>query len=106
MKDEQEQTSLDSSFILPNVRLHCRLTIGLPEVACMETFQRLADQYGYLALFVGVLLENAGLPVPGETAVLVSGFLASPAGGAHFRLLSVILITLVAAVLGDNIGFW
>src|SRR5713101_690665 len=72
----------------------------------METFEALADQYGYAALFIGVLLENAGLPVPGETAVLVSGFLASPAGKAHFNIIWVILITLVAAVVGDNIGFW
>jgi membrane-associated protein len=72
----------------------------------METFQALADRYGYVALFLGVLLENAGLPVPGETAVLVAGFLASPAGGSRFNILGVILITLVAAILGDNIGFW
>jgi membrane-associated protein len=72
----------------------------------METFQALADQYGYPALFIGVLLENAGLPVPGETAVLVAGFLASPAGGSRFSILWVILITVVAAILGDNLGFW
>jgi membrane protein DedA with SNARE-associated domain len=72
----------------------------------METFEALADQYGYAALFIGVLLENAGLPVPGETAVLISGFLASPAGGAHFNIIWVILITLTAAVVGDNLGFW
>jgi membrane-associated protein len=72
----------------------------------VETFQALADQYGYPALFIGVLLENAGLPVPGETAVLVSGFLASPAGGGHFNILWVIVITLVAAIVGDNLGFW
>ena len=72
----------------------------------METFQALADRYGYAALFLGVLLENAGVPVPGETAVLVSGFLASPAGGGHFNILWVILLTLAAAVIGDNIGFW
>src|SRR5207244_241201 len=35
-----------------------------------------------------------------------SCFLASPAGGGHFSIAWVILITLVAAVLGDNIGFW
>lgn len=72
----------------------------------METFEALADRYGYVALFIGVLLENAGLPVPGETAVLVSGFLASPAGGQHFAIVWVIVITLAAAIIGDNIGFW
>src|SRR5712692_10727522 len=76
----------------------------------METFEALAVQYGYAALFIGVLLENAGLPVPGETAVLVSGFLASPASPLgekdRFNIILVILITVVAAVLGDNLGFW
>jgi membrane-associated protein len=71
-----------------------------------ETFAREYAAYGYPVLFAGVLLENAGIPVPGETAVLVAGFLASPAGGGHFHVLLVVLTTLVAAVLGDNIGFW
>src|SRR5262245_52527469 len=62
--------------------------------------------YGYPALFVTVLLENAGIPVPGETAVLFAGFLASPAGGSHFAVGWVIVVTVVAAVVGDNIGFW
>jgi membrane-associated protein len=57
-------------------------------------------------LFLGVLLENAGVPVPGETAVLVAGFLASPAGGARFSLGLVIALAVAAAVLGDNLGFW
>ena len=72
----------------------------------MSALEEFARQYGYAFLFGGVLLENAGLPVPGETAVLISGFLASPAGGGHFPVLGVILVTFVAAVLGDNIGFW
>src|SRR5260370_34068668 len=52
------------------------------------------------------MLENTGIPVPGETAVLASGFLASPAGDNRFSLVAVILITIVAAILGDNFGFW
>ncbi len=74
-----------------------------------NAFQHFAQEYavyGYPVLFAGVLLENAGLPVPGETAVLVAGFLASPGGGEHFNIIWVILLTMVAAVLGDNFGFW
>jgi membrane-associated protein len=74
-----------------------------------DAFQTFAEQYahyGYPVLFVGVLLENAGLPVPGETAVLVAGFLSSSAGGGHFFIGWVILLTVLAAVLGDNLGFW
>jgi membrane protein DedA with SNARE-associated domain len=74
-----------------------------------NAFQMFADAYaayGYPILFLGVMLENLGLPVPGETAVLAAGFLSSPAGGLHLHLAMVIPITFVAAVLGDNLSFW
>jgi membrane protein DedA with SNARE-associated domain len=59
-------------------------------------------RYGYVALAAGVLLENAGLPVPGETMLLAAAALA-----ARGRL-SIVLVALVAAaaaIVGDNIGF-
>jgi membrane-associated protein len=59
--------------------------------------------YGYPVLIAGVLLENAGVPVPGETAVLVAGFLASK---GIFSIYLVIPFTALAAIVGDNIGFW
>jgi membrane protein DedA with SNARE-associated domain len=71
-----------------------------------EQFTQQLEIYGYPLLFGGVLLENAGIPLPGETAVVVAGFLSSPAGGSHFNLLSVILTVFIAAVIGDNLGFW
>ncbi len=74
-----------------------------------EVLQFFADryaEYGYPILFLGVMLENAGVPVPGETAVLVAGFLASPVGGGRFWLPWVMLVTLCGAVIGDNVGFW
>ena len=71
-----------------------------------EIFAEWYAAYGYPVLFLGVLLENAGVPVPGETAVLIAGFLASPAGGARFSLGMVVALTFAAAVLGDNFGFW
>ena len=33
-------------------------------------------RYGYAVVFIGVLLENAGLPVPGETVLLAGGALS------------------------------
>jgi membrane-associated protein len=72
-------------------------------MSAFETFAREYAAYGYPVVFLGVLLENAGIPVPGETAVLVAGFLASQ---GHFRIELVILLTVLAAVIGDNLGFW
>ncbi len=64
----------------------------------------LAD-YGYVALFFGIMLENAGVPLPGETALLAAGYLTTPEGGHVFHLWTVILVAFSAAVVGDNLGF-
>jgi membrane protein DedA with SNARE-associated domain len=59
--------------------------------------------YGYAVVFAGVFLENMGLPVPGETALLAGAALA------HFGQLSlgrVIATAIAAAILGDNLGFF
>lgn len=71
-----------------------------------ETFLAWYAAYGYPVLFLAVLLENAGLPVPGETSVLVAATLASPAGGERFRLVWVIVLACSAAMVGDNLGYW
>ena len=59
-------------------------------------------RYGYAVVFVGVFLENTGLPVPGETALLAGAALS------HFGRLTlprVIVTATAAAILGDNLGF-
>src|SRR6266478_8068007 len=58
--------------------------------------------YGYWAVFFGVMLENAGVPVPGETILLIAGYFAST---GKFHLGLVMLIAATGAVFGDNIGF-
>jgi membrane protein DedA with SNARE-associated domain len=58
--------------------------------------------YGYWAVFFGVMLENAGLPVPGETILLIAGYFAAT---GKFHLPLVMLIAATGAVIGDNIGF-
>jgi len=68
-------------------------------------FQTLSDffsQYGYWVVFFGVMLENAGIPIPGETVLLFAGFLAY-----HERigLLPSILVAIAGATLGDSMGF-
>jgi membrane protein DedA with SNARE-associated domain len=59
-------------------------------------------RYGYAVVFVGVLLENAGAPVPGETMLLAGAALAR---FGSLRLTWVIAAAIVGATLGDNLGF-
>ena len=59
----------------------------------------------YVALFFGILLENAGIPLPGETALLIAGYLSSEAGGYRLHLWAVIIVACLGAICGDNLGF-
>jgi len=60
--------------------------------------------YGYWAIAVTLLLENAGLPVPGETVLLLASFAAYSEKNLH--LATIILVATIAAVVGDNLGYW
>jgi membrane protein DedA with SNARE-associated domain len=57
---------------------------------------------GYPLLFLMVMAESAGLLVPGETALITAGVLASQ-GKLEIEL--VIAIAAAAAIVGDNIGY-
>lgn len=59
--------------------------------------------WGYLALAAGLLGEDAGLPLPGETVLMFSSFLAHKTG--QLQLGWVILVGICAAIGGDNLGF-
>ena len=61
------------------------------------------DHYGLLALFLVVMLESCGVPLPGETALVAAGVLASR---GSLDLTAVIVVAAVAAIVGDNIGYW
>jgi len=61
------------------------------------------EQYGYWVIFFGVMLENAGIPVPGETILLAAGFFAYQ---GHFHVWQVMAIAAGGAVLGDNAGYY
>ena len=59
--------------------------------------------YGYWAIAVALLIENAGIPVPGETVLLLASFLAF--SEHELQLSWIILVGTVAATLGDNLGY-
>jgi membrane protein DedA with SNARE-associated domain len=59
--------------------------------------------YGLAALFLIVMLESSGVPVPGETALVTAGVFAQR---GSLNIASVIAVAAVAAIVGDNIGYW
>ena len=60
-------------------------------------------RHGYWTVAVVLLRENAGVPVPGETVLLLAGFLTF--SQHHFRLPWVIAVGVAAATFGDNLGY-
>jgi membrane protein DedA with SNARE-associated domain len=60
-------------------------------------------RHGYWTVAVALLLENAGVPVPGETVLLLAGFLTY--SQHQFRLPWVIVVGVAAATFGDNLGY-
>jgi membrane protein DedA with SNARE-associated domain len=59
--------------------------------------------YGLLALFLIVMLESAGVPLPGETALVAAGVFASH---GELNIAAVIIAAAAAAIIGDNLGYW
>ncbi|HYZ53811.1 MAG TPA: DedA family protein [Streptosporangiaceae bacterium] len=60
------------------------------------------DHYGYLAVAFFVTVEDFGIPVPGETALIAAALYA---GAGRMNIVAVGIIGFFAAVVGDNIGF-
>ena len=59
--------------------------------------------YGLLALFLIVMLESGGVPLPGETALIAAGVFASR---GELNPVAVIAVAATAAIVGDNLGYW
>jgi membrane protein DedA with SNARE-associated domain len=70
-----------------------------PVPSLTELFQHV----GYGAIFLVVVLGNAGVPAPEESVLVLGGYLASQ---GRLHLLLVILVGIASASVGDNLGFW
>lgn len=64
----------------------------------------LVASYGYWAMFALVAAESLGIPLPGETALIIAGTYAGTTH--HLNPWAVFAVAAVAAIIGDNIGFW
>ncbi len=60
------------------------------------------DNYGYLAVAILIMVEDFGVPAPGETVLIAA---AVYAGTGRMSIVAVGIIAVLAAVAGDNIGY-
>jgi membrane protein DedA with SNARE-associated domain len=61
------------------------------------------DRWGYLAVAGVIGVESFGVPAPGQTIMVAAAIYA---GAGRLNVVAVAAIAFVAAVLGDNIGYW
>jgi membrane protein DedA with SNARE-associated domain len=59
--------------------------------------------HGLPLLFVVVMLESFGIPLPGETALIAFAILASQ---GNYGIEWVIFLAAAGAIVGDNLGYW
>ncbi|MGA7859709.1 MAG: hypothetical protein WCA11_17365, partial [Terracidiphilus sp.] len=75
----------------------------IPGLLRFDLLRQAVVHYGYWAVAAALLLENAGVPAPGETVLLLASFLAY--SEHDLQLGWIIAIATIAATLGDNLGF-
>jgi membrane protein DedA with SNARE-associated domain len=59
--------------------------------------------HGLWLLFIVIMLESFGIPLPGETALIAFGVLAAQ---GHYEIEWVIVVAAAGAIIGDNLGYW
>jgi membrane-associated protein len=68
-----------------------------------HSLREFVADYGYWAVALALLCENAGIPVPGESTLLLASFLAYSEHRLHLGW--IIVVATCAATLGDNLGY-
>jgi membrane protein DedA with SNARE-associated domain len=71
--------------------------------AILDMLRHAVGHYGYWAVGVVLLLENVGLPLPGETVLLVASF--SAFSEHELQLSWIIIVATVVTTIGGGLGF-
>ena len=69
----------------------------------MENFYPLVEHYGYLIIFVGVMIGTTGVPFPSAVILLAAGVLVHQ---GHLDLRGAIVFGFLGAIIGNQIGYW
>jgi membrane protein DedA with SNARE-associated domain len=77
------------------------VTLGF--LVSTQTIDTWLESYGYLVVFLLVMIESIGVPVPGETALVAAALYA---GSTHkLNIWGVVAAAAAGAIIGDNIGY-
>jgi membrane protein DedA with SNARE-associated domain len=71
-------------------------------LAALLNVDHLVEEFGYPLLFVLVMSEAGGVPIPGETSLIAAALLASE---GKLQIVLVIALAAAGAIVGDNIGY-
>ena len=69
----------------------------------MDTLLQLMESYGYIALFVAMVLENANIPIPSEVVLGFAGFLISQ---QIFSFWTTFIVACLAGLVGSVLSYW
>ena len=69
----------------------------------LDVVSQWVAQYGYVLVALFLFIEGAGVPVPGETALIACAVVASQ---GKLSIVAVVLVAIAAAIIGDNLGYW
>ena len=69
----------------------------------MPELRHLIEHWGYLAICAAILLGNLGVPVPEESTLVLAGYFVRQ---GDLRFPAVLLVGIVSAIAGDNLGYW
>src|SRR5262245_6982452 len=70
----------------------------------MPELQQLVSVHGYWVVALIVGLESVGLPLPGETILVLAAIYA--ATEPSFNIWVVVAVAAFGAIVGDNVGYW
>jgi membrane protein DedA with SNARE-associated domain len=68
----------------------------------LNSLSLVLDRYGYLALVGVVAVEGIGFPAPGQIILIAAGVYAA---SGQLNLVAVLICALLAAVIGNNLGY-
>ena len=80
-------------------------TKGLPGMSLLplHALEGLIHQYGYSAIFLCIMLESIGLPLPGESLMIAAALYA--AHTHHLNIFILVPLAAAGAICGDQIGY-